>query len=279
MERTCSSGRHSSANPRSLGTPRPRDGLNFSNFLVKEPRTKPQTYEKTSAAMNPVQASTGKVLAPKSLAHVVLRTPNFNAMVAFYKSFFGGWASYENDRLAFLTYDDEHHRIAIFNVPGTGPKNRASAGLEHIAFSYDKLDDLLLAYRQRKSIGMLPIWCTNHGITMSIYYQDPDGNQLETQVDVFGTVEEANAFMDSEDFEENPFGVDFEPEELILRLKNGEDPNAMMRRARLGPRKLETLPLLNPPTPDLRESYDAVRDNDQRERPREKVGGTSGVGS
>ncbi|KAJ4397849.1 hypothetical protein N0V93_002086 [Gnomoniopsis smithogilvyi] len=123
-------------------------------------------------------------------------------MVAFYKTFFGGWASYENEHLAFLTYDNEHHRIAVANIPGTSPKSRTSAGLEHIAFSYDKLEDLLLAYRQRKSIGMLPIWCTNHGVTISIYYQDPDGNQLETQVDTFETSEEANAFMDSEEFAE-----------------------------------------------------------------------------
>lgn len=209
----------------------------------------------------PLKAQSGKVLAPRSLAHVVLRTPQFKAMVAFYKTFFGGWASYENDKLAFLTYDDEHHRIAIANVPGTSPKDRTTAGLEHIAFTYDNLDDLLLAYRQRKSIGMMPIWCTNHGVTISIYYQDPDGNQLETQVDVFDTVEEANAFMDSEDFAENPIGVDFDPEELLERLKNGEDREALTKkRARIGPRDFSTMPLMNPPAPDVRESYDPVAD-------------------
>lgn len=209
----------------------------------------------------PVKAQNGKVLAPKSLAHVVLRTPQFKAMVAFYKAFFGGWASYENDKLAFLTYDDEHHRIAIANVPGTSPKDRTTAGLEHIAFTYENLDDLLLAYKQRKSIGMMPIWCTNHGVTMSIYYQDPDGNQLETQVDVFDTVDEANAFMDSDDFAENPIGVDFNPEELLERLQNGEDREALTKkRARIGPRDFQSIPLMNPPAPDLRESYDPVGD-------------------
>lgn len=208
----------------------------------------------------PVKAQNGKVLAPKSLAHVVLRTPQFKAMVAFYKTFFGGWASYENDQLAFLTYDHEHHRVAIVNVPGTSPKDRTTAGLEHIAFTYDSLDDLLLAYRQRKSIGMMPIWCTNHGVTMSIYYQDPDGNQLETQVDTFDTVEEANAFMISEEFAENPFGVDFDPEELLERLRKGESRKELLKRAKTGPRDLQSMPLMNPPAPDVRESYDPVGD-------------------
>lgn len=37
----------------------------------------------------------------------------------------------------------------------------------------------------------------NHGPTTSLYYRDPDGNQIETQVDNFETAEEATAFMNS----------------------------------------------------------------------------------
>jgi catechol-2,3-dioxygenase len=106
-----------------------------------------------------------QVMSPTSLAHVVLRTANFKSMVAFYKAFLGARATWENDQLAFLTYDHDHHRIAIGNVPGTSPKVRTSAGLEHIAFSFDTLSDLLLAYEQRKARDILPIWCVNHGPT------------------------------------------------------------------------------------------------------------------
>jgi catechol-2,3-dioxygenase len=71
-----------------------------------------------------------KVISPIKLAHVVLRTNNFKNMVDFYKTFLGGEASYENDILSFLTYDEEHHRIAIAAIPGTGPKATKSCGLE-----------------------------------------------------------------------------------------------------------------------------------------------------
>jgi hypothetical protein len=37
--------------------------------------------------------------------------------------FLGAEASYENEILSFLTYDEEHHRVAIVKVPDTGPKN------------------------------------------------------------------------------------------------------------------------------------------------------------
>lgn len=204
------------------------------------------------------QPSTGKVLSPAKLAHVVLRTAQYTPMVAFYKAFLGAHASYENDMLAFLTYDDEHHRVAIARIPGTTPKARGSSGLEHIAFTFPTLADLLLAYTQRKVLGIKPLWCVNHGPTMSIYYQDPDGNQIETQTDVFDSIEESNAAMMSEEFAENPLGVDFDPEALIRSLEGGADEATLMKRGRIGPRSFDSVPLLNPPEPDVRESYDVV---------------------
>ena len=135
-----------------------------------------------------------KVKSPCSLAHVVLRTGNYQKMVAFYKDFLGADITFMNQKLAFLRYDEEHHRIAIIAIPGTGPKVPTSAGLDNIAFAFSSLSDLVLAYQQRKAKGMLPNWCVNHGPTTSIYYSDPDGNRLETQVDNFDTVEEAKKF-------------------------------------------------------------------------------------
>lgn len=71
-----------------------------------------------------------------------------------------------------------------------------------------------------------------------MYYADPDGNQIETQVDNFDTVEEANAFMMSKEFAENPIGTDFEPEDLIKRLKSGEPHVSIKKRIEVGPRSL-----------------------------------------
>lgn len=185
------------------------------------------------------------VLPPKKLAHVVLRTPRYKKMNEFYKTFLGAKATYENEHLSFLTYDDEHHRIAVVAVPGTTEKIKTSAGLEHIAFTFDTLEDLALAYRQRKAKGIVPIWCVNHGPTTSIYYQDPDGNQLETQVDNFDTAEAADEFMSSAAFAENPIGVDFDPEELIRKLQAGVTSNELKKRPSSGRRWIDTIP--NPP--------------------------------
>lgn len=183
-----------------------------------------------------LDATQGNVISPRSLAHVFLRTNNYRAMVDFYKVFLGGEARYESERVAFISYDDEHHRIAIAAIPGTGSKLKTSAGLEHIAFTFGSLEELALAYQQRKEKGITPVWCVNHGVTTSIYYSDPDGNNLETQVDNFDTNEDTNAFMDSKEFDENPIGTDFDPEDLVRRLKSGEDHSSIKKRHEIGPR-------------------------------------------
>jgi catechol-2,3-dioxygenase len=179
-----------------------------------------------------------KVLSPTVLAHVVLRTANLQGITQFYTTFLGGQVTHSNETIAFITYDHEHHRIALIGIPDATPKVKTSCGLEHIAFSFPDIPSLLLAYRQRKARGIAPLWSVNHGPTTSIYYRDPDGNMLETQVDNFDSVEEATKFMVGEHFAENPIGTDFDPEDYIGRIEAGEDEGLMKKRVEIGARGL-----------------------------------------
>jgi catechol-2,3-dioxygenase len=106
-----------------------------------------------------MSADGNKVISPSKLAHVVLRTARFDHMKRFYCNFLGGHIVHANDYLAFITYDDEHHRIALINMPDTKDKDHESAGLVHIAFTFDTLKDLCTAYKQRKTLGITPGWC------------------------------------------------------------------------------------------------------------------------
>jgi catechol-2,3-dioxygenase len=187
-------------------------------------------------------APSTKVLSPSLLAHVVLRTASLERMVNFYTTFLGGTVTYGSDVISFITYDEEHHRVALIGIPSTGPKVQTSCGLEHIAFTFNSLSDLLQSYRHRKARNIEPVWCVNHGPTTSIYYKDPDGNMLETQVDNFDTIESATAFMMSKEFAENPIGTDFDPEELIQAIKSGEADDILKKRREIGPRGLSDVP-------------------------------------
>lgn len=192
-----------------------------------------------------IQEASGKVLSPKRMCHIVLRVQpeKYQAMVDWYVAVLGGRVVWGDDVLSFITYDDEHHRVAITGRPGTVPRGAGGAGdatnacgLAHVSFAYDTLGELLAAYEQRRRLGIRPTWCVNHGPTTSIYYADPDGNEVETQVDNFASAGEATAFMNGDEFRRNPMGVDFVPEELIRRLRGGEADSELKRRPEIGAR-------------------------------------------
>ena len=84
----------------------------------------------------------GKI-APCKLAHVVLRTSRYTKVIDFYKLLLEAEVMYQNQQITFLTYDEEHHRVAIANVPGLFPKLKAVAGVDHFAFTFESLADLL----------------------------------------------------------------------------------------------------------------------------------------
>jgi catechol-2,3-dioxygenase len=172
------------------------------------------------------------VVKPRHLAHVVRRTARFEELVRWYCTVLGAEVVHSDDTLAFLTYDDEHHRIAIARIPGLEEQSAMAAGTDHIAFTYAELGDLLQTYRRLKSVGIEPYWCINHGPTTSMYYKDPDGSRIELQVDNMSTAE-TNAWMRSGEFAANPIGVVYDPEELIARYEAGEPLAVLTARAPL----------------------------------------------
>jgi catechol-2,3-dioxygenase len=174
-------------------------------------------------------ATTRGRIAPMKLAHVVLRTARFQEMVAWYETVLAARVVHTDGILAFLTYDDEHHRIAIAGIPGLEERPQTVAGTDHVAFTHADLGDLLNTYARLKGEGIEPYWTLNHGPTTSMYYKDPDGNRVELQIDNFST-DETNHWMRSGEFAENPIGIIFDPEELLARYRAGEPLAALLRR-------------------------------------------------
>jgi len=175
-------------------------------------------------------AATRGRLAPAQLAHVVRRTSRFAEMIDWYKAVLGAEVVHADEMLAFLSYDQEHHRIAIAQLPGLEDQPALAAGTDHIAFTHADLGDLLQTYLRLREAGIEPFWCVNHGPTTSMYYKDPDGNKVELQVDNFPTTEATNRWMRSGEFAANPIGVVFDPQELVARYRAGEPLATLVAR-------------------------------------------------
>jgi catechol 2,3-dioxygenase-like lactoylglutathione lyase family enzyme len=164
---------------------------------------------------------------PVKFAHVVYMTRRFDRMLRWYCDVFEAEVVYANPALAFLTYDDEHHRVALANLDvlkpgGRSADDRGEIGVNHVAYTYAGIGDLLDTYARLKQAGITPYWPVHHGTTLSLYYADPDGNRMEFQVDC-GTVAEATALMRSPGFAANPVGIGFDPDALLARFQAGED--------------------------------------------------------
>ena len=182
-------------------------------------------------------------LAPKQMAHLVVKTARFGETIRFYRTMFAAEIAFRNRRFCFLTYDHEHHRIAIIRMPRPlrvlGALNRIGRkfyGIDHVAYTFEDLHQLMKVYERMKRVGYRPLWATNHGTTTVLYYEDPDGNRLELQVDNFDTPEELQAWYASGAFERNNVGVNFDPELMLEQLRAGVPEKELKKQGAAWPK-------------------------------------------
>jgi hypothetical protein len=153
----------------------------------------------------------------------------------WYKTVLNARIVFDDGSLCFLTYDDEHHRLAIRRIDGLADRDPRACGILHIAYSFKTIRQLLSTYLRLKEQGILPNWTINHGPTLSMYFADPDGMLIELQVDNFATKEAAAAYLATSDFRDNPIGVVFDPDDMVRRFDAGEAEESLKRRAPLPP--------------------------------------------
>lgn len=172
-----------------------------------------------------------------------MRSSQFDELVTWYLAVLNAKVVFTDGAIAFLAYDEEHHRIAVIRVPDLKPQPPCQAGVHHIAFTYASLGDLVVTFERLNRLGIRPVWCVNHGPTTSLYYADPDGNQVELQVDNYETVEEAGAFFYTPAFAVNTIGIDFDPDDLARRFRAGEAEASLKKRPEGRARGVDSIPL------------------------------------
>lgn len=169
-------------------------------------------------------------LRPSRFSHLVLKTPRLREMTDWYKAVLSAKPMFENEVVCFLTYDEEHHRLAIGAAPDATPRDPKAAGVVHFAYAVESLADLVHAYLRLRGEGIAPHNCINHGFTTSLYYLDPDGNEVELQVDNYKTRESMNAWFATGAFDRNFVGVRFDPEYMVERFRAGVPEDQILQK-------------------------------------------------
>jgi hypothetical protein len=194
------------------------------------------------------------VSKPVKLSHYVLQSPDPKRLALWYASLLGGDVVFQTDFLTLVTYDEEHHRVAFVGLPpskdGKMPRREGGKpGLSHVGFGYRSMRELLECFDSAKARGDLPVSSLHHGITISLYYKDPDGNNVETFVDCFSTSEGAMDYMRSAAFKNNSVGQPFDADKALARSRAGAtmeelmffDPDVEIDVEKLGQEALKAL--------------------------------------
>jgi catechol-2,3-dioxygenase len=166
---------------------------------------------------------TDTVIQP-TFHHVNLKTTRLQEMIDFYRSLVGAEVIFQDDVGAWLSNDGANHRIALLAFPNfvDDSEKETRTGMHHSAFEYQSFEDLNASYLRLKEAGITPALCLDHGMTLSYYYADPDGNHVELQVDCFGDWKKSTEWMHSSDeFKANPIGQFVDPELIAADHANG----------------------------------------------------------
>lgn len=171
------------------------------------------------------------------LHHVTLKTTRLPEMVEWYKTVIGCVPNYMFEGAAWTTNDAANHRVAFLKTPALAddPEKLRHTGMHHMAFEYSTIHSLIRTYERLAGIGIVPHICLDHGLTMSFYYADPDGNSVELQSDNFGDWAKSSEWMrTSPEFAREPIGVEVDPAKLAAALAEGASVEDVLARSRAG---------------------------------------------
>jgi len=127
------------------------------------------------------------MIHPERIAHVVIKVRDLERSRKFYTEILGMQVMKDVSEIkaVFLSFNgQDHHEVALFQIgpQAEGPKMN-QVGLLHFALRLRSEEELRAAYQELKEKGVPVTFTVNHGVTKSVYFRDPDDNELEVYCD------------------------------------------------------------------------------------------------
>ncbi len=116
--------------------------------------------------------------APR-LSHVGLYVRDVPGMIEFYTSVLGFVVSdgAEDGRITFLSRNpSDHHQVVLVRGRATDSETPM---VQQVSFNVGTLAQVQRAFRKVREAGCKSIRPVSHGNAWSVYFHDPEGNQIE----------------------------------------------------------------------------------------------------
>jgi catechol-2,3-dioxygenase len=122
-------------------------------------------------------------LGPRQLGHLVIRVRDLEKAEDFYTRIVGLkiMQKYEGNALFMAANGELSHELAIFRADEDAPgPDQNRVGLVHMAWQMDSFEDLKAMHHRLKDNDIEVDHYGDHGLSLGIYFLDPEGNEIET---------------------------------------------------------------------------------------------------
>jgi catechol 2,3-dioxygenase len=122
------------------------------------------------------------IAAGTRIGHVHLRVADIDRALSFYCGVLGfELVQLYGKGAAFISAGGYHHHLGLntWDSLGATPPPPGHTGLYHTAILYPTKADLADAFRRVLADGLSLTGAADHGVSLALYLDDPDGNGVE----------------------------------------------------------------------------------------------------
>jgi len=122
------------------------------------------------------------MVKPKQLGHLVLKVRDLEKCEKFYTDVLGLHVTNKRPgKMVFMSSGNAaSHELALVPVrPDAPDPDNERVGLYHFAWEMNSFEDLRQLYQEMKQKGVRIGGVGDHGISVGVYFFDPDGNEIE----------------------------------------------------------------------------------------------------
>lgn len=116
------------------------------------------------------------------IGHVHLKVSDIEKALKFYRDILGFEVTQMyGDSAAFISAGGYHHHIGLntWHSKGAGKAPVNIVGLYHTAILYPTKKDLANIFKRLQALNYPLIGAADHGVSIALYLDDPDGNGVE----------------------------------------------------------------------------------------------------